>query len=79
MELGGTAAPLTEEGIREELTGERMLDPNTDTFEEPTRQEVLDRLAEAREAELVSQLPNVPQEDIQTRTEQSVMEDLIQN
>ena len=79
MELGGTAAPLTEEGIREELTGERMLDPNTDTFEEPTRQEVLDRLAEAREAELVSQLPEAPREDIQTRTEQSVMEDLIQN
>lgn len=73
LELGGSMAPLTEQDIRQEIIDDRTMRGD---FTEPTQQQVLDRLAEAREAQIVSQMPTVPQEDIQIRTEQDVMEGL---
>jgi len=73
MELGGSMVPLTEEDIREEIITDRTMRGD---FTEPTQQEVLDRLAQAQEAAIVSQMPTVPREDIQVRTEQDIMEGL---
>jgi len=90
QELGVGMVPLTSKDIREEIRTEKELDPTTDSFEEPTDTEVLERIQEQQEAQNLAdrfnrqreelnlpQMPNVPQREIQTRTEEDIMEGLL--
>jgi len=86
QELGVSMTPLTSQDIREEIRTDRVM---TGDFTEPTDTEVLERIQEQQQAQNIAdrfnrqreqlnlpQMPNIPQEDIQTRTGEDIMDDL---